>query len=155
MQGREEKSTHHHRRNHPLFFFEVWGSMVYTTLSGPMAYTLFPCSLREMVYTIALFCSVTSGSGDTPREEGCHGGGVYCEGVESFQMHNSLSALEALGNGGTLRTSIFPPTVKWAPNLAKCHFSQECMVGETADQHCRKCWKASVGLLKSDAFFKG
>ena len=30
-----------------------------------------------MVYTIAFFCSVTSGSSDRPRKEGCHGGGVY------------------------------------------------------------------------------
>ena len=31
-----------------------------------------------MVYTIAFFCcSVTSGSGDRPEKEGCHGGGVY------------------------------------------------------------------------------
>ena len=51
--------------------------MVYTLLSGPMVYTLFPCFPRKMVYTIAFFCSVTSGSGDRPRKEGSHGGGVY------------------------------------------------------------------------------
>ena len=29
--------------------------MVYTLLSGPMVYTLFPCFPRKMVYTIAFF----------------------------------------------------------------------------------------------------
>ena len=36
-----------------FFFFRVWGSVVYTLLSGPMVYTLFPCFPRTMVYTIA------------------------------------------------------------------------------------------------------
>ena len=49
---------------------------MYTLLSGPMVYTLFPCLPRKMVYTIAFFGSVTSGSGDRPRKEGCHGGGL-------------------------------------------------------------------------------
>ena len=38
-----------------FFFFWVWGSMVYTLLSGPMVYTLFPCFPRKRVYTIAFF----------------------------------------------------------------------------------------------------
>ena len=38
-----------------FFFFRVWGSMVYTLLSGPMVYTLFPCFPRKMVYTTAFF----------------------------------------------------------------------------------------------------
>ena len=38
-----------------FFFVRVWGSMVYTLLSGPMVYTLFPCFPRKMVYTIAFF----------------------------------------------------------------------------------------------------
>ena len=50
--------------------------MVYILLSGPM-YTLFPCFPRKRVYTIAFFCFVTSGPGDRPRNEGCHGGAVY------------------------------------------------------------------------------
>ena len=50
--------------------------MVSTLLSGPMVYTLFPCFPRKMVYTIACFCSVTSGLGDRPRKEGCHSGGI-------------------------------------------------------------------------------
>ena len=36
-----------------FFFFGVWGSMVYTLLSGPTVYTFFPCFPRKMVYTIA------------------------------------------------------------------------------------------------------
>ena len=48
-----------------------------TPLSGPMVYTLFPGFPRKIVYTIAFFYSVTSGSGDRPRKEGSHGGGVY------------------------------------------------------------------------------
>ena len=51
--------------------------MVYTLLSGPMVYTLFPCFPRKMAYTVVFFCSVASGSGDRPRKEGCHSGGVY------------------------------------------------------------------------------
>ena len=51
---REEKSIHHHRG--VLFFlFRVWGSIVYTLLSGPMVYTLFPFFPRKRVYTIAFF----------------------------------------------------------------------------------------------------
>ena len=42
-----------------------------------MEKTLFTCFPRKKVYTIAFFCSVTSGSGDRPRKEGSHGGGVY------------------------------------------------------------------------------
>ena len=39
-----------------LFVFPgLWGSMVYSILSGPMVYTLFPCFPRKMVYTIACF----------------------------------------------------------------------------------------------------
>ena len=51
---------------------------MYTLLSGPMVYTLFPCFPRKRVYTIAFFfCSATMGSGDRPRKEGFDGGGVY------------------------------------------------------------------------------
>ena len=70
------KSIHHHRGNPPFSFSESEASMVFALLSGPMVYTLFPCYPKDMVYTIALFCSVTSGSGDRPRKEMCHGGGV-------------------------------------------------------------------------------
>ena len=52
---REEKSIHHHRGDPPFFFCRLWGSMVYTLLSRPMVYTLFPCFPRKMVYTIAFF----------------------------------------------------------------------------------------------------
>ena len=66
--------------------------MVYTLLSGPMVYTIFSCFPRKMVYTIAFFfSSVTSGSGDRPRKEGCHGGGVYSFFPNSFfQVFNSV-----------------------------------------------------------------
>ena len=49
------KGIHHQRGNPPLFLFlglRPLESMVYTLLSGPMAYTLFPCFPRKMVYTI-------------------------------------------------------------------------------------------------------
>ena len=55
-----------------------------TLLSGPMVYTLCPCFPRKMVYTIIYFCSAASGSGDRPRKEGCHGGGVYSFSPCSF-----------------------------------------------------------------------
>ena len=50
-------------------------SMVYTLLSGPMVYTLLTCFPRKGI-PHSFFCSVTSGSGDRPRKEGCHSGGV-------------------------------------------------------------------------------
>ena len=50
--------------------------MVYTLLSGAMVYTLFPCFSQGNGIHHSFFCSVTSGSGDRPRKEGCHGGGV-------------------------------------------------------------------------------
>ena len=59
-----------------LFFFRVFWPLLYALLSGPMAYTLFPCFPRKMGYTIFFF-SVTSRSGDRPRKEGCHGGCIY------------------------------------------------------------------------------
>ena len=48
-------------------------------------HTLFPCFPKEMVYPFSqgngihhsIFCFVVSGSGDRPREEGCHGGVYY------------------------------------------------------------------------------
>ena len=70
---------------------------IYTTtvetlpfFSGPEAFLLcfFPSFRTYGVYPFplfsqangihhGLFCSMTSGSGDRPRKEGCHGGGVY------------------------------------------------------------------------------
>ena len=54
---------------------------MYTLLSRPMVYTPFCAFPKDIVYSIALFGSVTLGSGDRPREEGCirgaYGGGVY------------------------------------------------------------------------------
>ena len=53
---REEKSMHHHRGNPPFFSFSgSEASMVYTLLSRPMVYTLFPCFPRSMVYTTVSF----------------------------------------------------------------------------------------------------
>ena len=52
---------------------------MYTLFSGPMVYTLFfPCLKllsQENAIHHRFFCSVTSGSGDRPEKEGCHGGG--------------------------------------------------------------------------------
>ena len=62
---REEKSIHHHPGSSSFSFSGSETSMVYTFLSGPMVYILSPCLSKEMVYAIASFCSVTSGSGDT------------------------------------------------------------------------------------------
>ena len=53
------------------------GPMVKTLFAGPMVYTLFPWFPRKRVYTIVFFCAATSSSGDRPRKEGFHGGGVY------------------------------------------------------------------------------
>ena len=47
--SREEKSIHHHRGNRSFFLFPgLRLSMVYTLLSGPMVYTLFPCFPKEI-----------------------------------------------------------------------------------------------------------
>ena len=37
----------------------------------------FPLSSHGNGIHCSFFCSVTSGSGDRPKEERCHGGGVY------------------------------------------------------------------------------
>ena len=50
--------------------------MVYTLLYGPMVYTLFPCFPGQWYTPLFFVGSVTSESGDRPRKEGCHGGGV-------------------------------------------------------------------------------
>ena len=53
------------------FFFGVWASMVSTLFLGlwciPFS-LVFPNGIHH-----SLFCSVTWGSGDRPREQGCHG----------------------------------------------------------------------------------
>ena len=74
---REEKSIHHHRGNPPFFlvrglrplwcipfFPDQWCIPLPLFSPGNGAYHSF-------------FCSVTSGSGDRPREEGCRSGGAY------------------------------------------------------------------------------
>ena len=38
----------------------------------------FPLFSQENGIHHSFFCSVTSGSGDRSRKEGCHGGGAYC-----------------------------------------------------------------------------
>ena len=70
-----KKGIHHHRGN-PLF---VQGLGPLWCIPFPdLWYTLVPCFPKEMVYTMAGFCwSVTSGSGDRPREKGCHNDGVH------------------------------------------------------------------------------
>ena len=51
---------HHHRGNPPLLSFPgSEASMVYTLISGPIVNTFFPCSPKDMVYTIAFRCRVT------------------------------------------------------------------------------------------------
>ena len=50
---------------------------MYTLLSGPMVYTLFPLFSQENGIHHIFFCSVTSGSGNRPRKEGWHNGGVH------------------------------------------------------------------------------
>ena len=73
---KEEKSIHHHRGDPPFFLFRVWGSMVYTLLSGTMVYILFPCFPRKMVYTIAFFALWPRGRA-TDREKRGHAVVVY------------------------------------------------------------------------------
>ena len=75
-----------YRRGSPLLFSSSWSeaSMVFSLLSGPMVYTLFPCRWYTPYF---LDCSVTSGLRDRPREEGCHGGGVYLFFSLNFYLH--------------------------------------------------------------------
>ena len=105
-----------------LFSFRVWGSMVHTLLSRPMVCTLVPYFPRKMVYTIAFFCFVTSGSGDRPRKEGSHGAGVHsffpCRraqellwGIEGSQNWCTVSRLERLAGSRTAPVSRGLPAV--------------------------------------------
>ena len=47
----------------PRLFYNVEASVVYTLLSGPMVYTLFPCFHKDMLYTIALLLLCDFGVG--------------------------------------------------------------------------------------------
>ena len=61
----------------PSFFFRglrLYG--VYLSFRTYGAYPFFLFSHENGIHH-SFFCSVTSGSGDRPRKEGCHGGGVY------------------------------------------------------------------------------
>ena len=74
---REEKSIHHHRGDPPFFLFpclRLYG--VYPSFRTYGVYP-FPLFSQESGIHHRFFCSVTSGSGDRPRKEGSHGGGVY------------------------------------------------------------------------------
>ena len=74
---REEKSIHHHRGDPPFFLFP--GLRLYGVYPSFRTYGVYPFPLFSQANGIhhSLFCFVTSGSGDRPRKEGCHGGGVY------------------------------------------------------------------------------
>ena len=75
--SREEKSTHHHRGDPPFFLFP--GLRLYGVYPSFRTYGVypFPWLSQENGIHHSFFCSVTSGSGDRPRKEGSHGGGVY------------------------------------------------------------------------------
>ena len=75
--NREEKSIHHHRGDPPFFLF--LGLRLYGVLPFFPDLWCMPLSLVFPGKCIhhSFFCSVTSGSGDRPRKEGCHGGGVH------------------------------------------------------------------------------
>ena len=74
---REEKSIHHHRAKPPFFLYR--GLRLYGVYPSFRTYGVYPFPLFSQENGIhhSFFCSVTSGSGDRPRKEGCHGGGVY------------------------------------------------------------------------------
>ena len=77
VRSREEKSIHHHRGDPPFFLF--LGLRLYGVYPSFRTYGVYPFPLFSQANGIhhSFFCSVTSGSGDRPRKEGCHGGGVY------------------------------------------------------------------------------
>ena len=52
-----------------FFFFRVWGSMVYTLLSGPMVYTLFPCFPRKKRENTIAFFALRPRGRATDREK--------------------------------------------------------------------------------------
>ena len=72
-----KRMVHHHRGNPPFFLFR--GLRLYGVYPSFRTYGvyLFPLFSQENGMHHSFFCSVTSGSGDRPRKEGCHGGGVY------------------------------------------------------------------------------
>ena len=51
--------------------------MVYTLFFGTYGVYPFPLFSQEKGIHHSFFCSVTWGSGDRPKKEGCQGGGVY------------------------------------------------------------------------------
>ena len=61
----------------PSFSFSGSEASVVFSLSGPMVFSPFPlCSQGDSIHHSSL-CSATSGSGDRPREDRCHGGGAF------------------------------------------------------------------------------
>ena len=60
-------------------FFLFQGLRLYGVYPSFRTYGVYPFPLFSQENGIhhSFFCSVTSGSGDRPRKEGCHGGGVY------------------------------------------------------------------------------
>ena len=61
---REETCIHYHRGHPPFFSFSgSISSMLYTLLSGPMVYTLFPCFPKEndIHNSVVLLCDLGVG----------------------------------------------------------------------------------------------
>ena len=83
-QGSKESIQHY--RGNPRFsqVWNLYGVYPFRTY-GVYPFPLFAqgngihhsCLPKEIGIHHSLFCSVASGSGNRPREEGCHGGGVY------------------------------------------------------------------------------
>ena len=71
-----EKSVHHHHGDPPFFLF--LGLRLYGVNHSFRTYGVYPFPLFPRKWSAPWhFCSVTPGSCDRPRKEGCHGGGVY------------------------------------------------------------------------------
>ena len=72
----EETCVHHHCG---MFFFYVRGLRPLWCVPFFLDLRCMPFPLFSQGHGIhhRFLCSVTLGSGDRPREEGCHGGGVY------------------------------------------------------------------------------
>ena len=73
----KKKNIHNHRGNSPFFLFPglrpLWCIPFFLDLWWIPFSLVFPGNGIHHSY---FFCSMTSGSGDRPRQEGCHGGGV-------------------------------------------------------------------------------
>ena len=106
--------------------FSGSGASVVYIISGPMVYTLFPCCPKQMVYTIAFFCTVTSR-------------GVYhfCFDVQCFRLWLSENPCR---NGCPVISALLELSDPTEPPIAKHPSHDPCHTVFSENQTCTKLW---------------